>query len=352
MTKEDIVLPENLEQFVPESKLFVALLRLEQRIDASITRFRLQTMEMSTTTQQIYRILRVFLSHQLEGDQLKFLIQGCLVDPDTGNPDLNSSYRFSNFIRRASVTADSSFFQGECDQAEWVRGPEEKAVDGFSIQLPIKASMPDTQLRVQLLLDDFPKRYTVPDRLAAILGLQQETSDRLITALWAYVRRNNLQDAEDPTSVIFDEPLADVFGCSQTSIENIRSSLLSLLAPADPVTFIYQLSLSGDPSQFRHVYEIALQIPDPSKSTQMGRLFCPDDERSADLDELTKRSAYLLNELSKHQRRYQIMMATAESPVDVARMLLANARRDMRIICPDKAPSKITDDCIKQYLSI
>lgn len=77
--------------------------------------------------------------------------------------------------------------------AEWTRSSDNKAVDGFELHLPLPSRNLDSFCRIQLMLENVPARYTVPERLATVLGLQQETFDRMMMALWAYIKRNSLQ---------------------------------------------------------------------------------------------------------------------------------------------------------------
>lgn len=280
----------------------------------------------------------------------------------TGNPDSHRDRnRFSHYVRNAAVQLQApAYSESECI-LEWNRNDEDVDLDG--IELTARAANEDTHCRVLLNLEQYPPRWVAPDRLAAALGLQMlPTKENVLESLWAYIRRYQLLHAQDPTQVICDEVLRDVFGLGQISIDTLPGALDKVLRPADPLTFLYHLRYAAyqfaactalhltlgyvrldDADKCRQVYDISMQIPD-SHPSHIAALPETPERDAAEISQLHERCRSLLQEIGDRLQGYQFMAAFSESPVDVMRVAIANQARDLSILAGHgRHPSPFVD---------
>ena len=58
----------------------------------------------------------------------------------------------------------------------------------------------------------FMKKLTVSAALAAVIGAGMFARTEVVSALWKYIKKNNLQDPKNRRNIIADEKLKPVFG--------------------------------------------------------------------------------------------------------------------------------------------
>lgn len=58
----------------------------------------------------------------------------------------------------------------------------------------------------------FMKPMNISDELAAVVGKGPMPRSEVVKALWAYIKKNNLQDPKAKRNIIADENLKKVFG--------------------------------------------------------------------------------------------------------------------------------------------
>ena len=62
------------------------------------------------------------------------------------------------------------------------------------------------------------KPLTVSSELAAVVGAGPMARSEVVKALWAYIKKNNLQDAANKRNINADENLKKVFGKDQVNM--------------------------------------------------------------------------------------------------------------------------------------
>jgi len=62
----------------------------------------------------------------------------------------------------------------------------------------------------------FMKPMTVTDELAAVVGKGPMPRSEVVKKLWVYIKKNNLQDAQNKRNINADEPLKKVFDGKKT----------------------------------------------------------------------------------------------------------------------------------------
>ena len=58
----------------------------------------------------------------------------------------------------------------------------------------------------------FMKKLTISDALAAVIGAGQYARTEVVSALWKYIKKHNLQDPKNRRNILADDKLKAVFG--------------------------------------------------------------------------------------------------------------------------------------------
>lgn len=70
------------------------------------------------------------------------------------------------------------------------------------------------------------------DELGAIIGTKAMTRADVVSAVWDYIKKNDLQDPKDRRNIKADEKLAKVFGKKEASMFEMNKHLSAHLKPA------------------------------------------------------------------------------------------------------------------------
>lgn len=58
----------------------------------------------------------------------------------------------------------------------------------------------------------FMKKLTISDALAAVIGAGDRARTEVVSALWKYIKKHNLQDPKNRRNILADDKLKPVFG--------------------------------------------------------------------------------------------------------------------------------------------
>ena len=58
----------------------------------------------------------------------------------------------------------------------------------------------------------FMKKLTVSDALAAVIGAGERARTEVVSALWKYIKKHDLQDPKNRRNILADDKLKAVFG--------------------------------------------------------------------------------------------------------------------------------------------
>ncbi|TKR67303.1 hypothetical protein L596_023479 [Steinernema carpocapsae] len=249
----DKVISANLRELVPESDAYMDLLSYEQKLDATITRKKLEIQEAIKRPQKVKRKLRIYISHtfiaghapEREGDEgvvpmWELRVEGRLIDdqqqggqgngpgtPATNPPAPNPASsrnvpkrKFSSFFKSLVIELDKDIYGPDNHLVEWHRTPQTNETDGFQVKRP---GDKDVKCTILLLLDYQPMKFKLHPRLAKLLGIASETRPKIIEALWQYIKTHKLQDPVDRDNIINDAFLEQIFGTKRMRFMEIPS---------------------------------------------------------------------------------------------------------------------------------
>ena len=270
-------LPDGLENCVVDSEAvqrYKDLRSVERRVDATMTRKRLEVTDSVSRPSKTYKTLRIWISNTVE-DQIwqgnglnvdafdftpnmeasfRVKIEGRLLDDDgEDNSESNSTApkesnkddgekmeederqdqaadksasskpakpRFSHFFRSMNVDFDSSRFRNGTEQnVEWKK-PETATRNQSGAALPAAADFDEltfkrngdenTNITINLHRQENPERYKLSEDLAEVIDMTEATQQEAVMGLWEYIRMSGLQEDEEKRNFRCDELLKKV----------------------------------------------------------------------------------------------------------------------------------------------
>ncbi|VDK49011.1 unnamed protein product [Anisakis simplex] len=280
----DKLIPSQVRELVPESQAYMDLLAFEQKLDATITRKRLDIQEALKRPLKVKRRLRIYISHtfiagkepEREGEEgtvpmWELRVEGRLLDetPSGGggtNANVVSTVpnrsqppkrKFSSFFKSLVIELDKDIYGPDNHLVEWHRTPQTNETDGFQVKRPGDRNVKCTIL---LLLDYQPMKFKLHPRLAKLLGMATETRPKIIEALWQYIKTHKLQDAVDRDNINCDSYLEQVFGCKRMRFMEIPQRLQSLLHQPDPLVLTHTIQYNEGSEKNTACYDIGIYI--------------------------------------------------------------------------------------------
>ena len=58
----------------------------------------------------------------------------------------------------------------------------------------------------------FMKKLGISDALAAVIGAEERARTEVVSAIWKYIKKHNLQDPKNRRNILADDKLKKVFG--------------------------------------------------------------------------------------------------------------------------------------------
>uniref|UniRef100_A0A182PL36 DM2 domain-containing protein n=1 Tax=Anopheles epiroticus TaxID=199890 RepID=A0A182PL36_9DIPT len=258
----DKILPQKVRELVPESQAYMDLLAFERKLDATITRKRLDIQETLKRPMKQKRKLRIFISNTFypapaEGEPIAGLVHQQAVEPSWelrvegrlledgagGKPDGPKVKRkFSSFFKSLVIELDKELYGPDNYLVEWHRTHATQETDGFQVK---RTGSRNVRCTILLLLDYQPLQFKLDPRLARLLGVHTQTRPVIISALWQYIKTHRLQDAHEREYIVCDKYLEQIFGCQRMKFAEIPQRLNPLLHPPDPIVINHVITVEG-----------------------------------------------------------------------------------------------------------
>uniref|UniRef100_A0A915B9A5 DM2 domain-containing protein n=3 Tax=Ascarididae TaxID=6250 RepID=A0A915B9A5_PARUN len=345
----DKLIPPQVRELVPESQAYMDLLAFEQKLDATITRKRLDIQEALKRPLKVKRRLRIYISHtfiagkepEREGEEgtvpmWELRVEGRLLDePPTGgvaNPTGALSNRsqppkrkFSSFFKSLVIELDKDIYGPDNHLVEWHRTPQTNETDGFQVKRPGDRNVKCTIL---LLLDYQPMKFKLHPRLAKLLGMATETRPKIIEALWQYIKTHKLQDAVDRDNINCDSYLEQVFGCKRMRFMEIPQRLQSLLHQPDPLVLTHTIQYNDGSEKNTACYDIDVEMEDPLK-TQMSS-FLHSHANMPDISALDQKIFDIVEQINEWKLRRDFYVRFADNPQHFINKWLISQSNDLK----------------------
>ncbi|XP_052812200.1 SWI/SNF-related matrix-associated actin-dependent regulator of chromatin subfamily D member 1-like isoform X2 [Mya arenaria] len=274
----DKILPQRVRDLVPESQAYMDLLAFERKLDATITRKRLDIQEALKRPMKQKRKLRIFISNTFypskpaenEGEEesvpsWELRVEGRLLE-DAASAKLSDTgkmkRKFSSFFKSLVIELDKELYGPDNHLVEWHRTTNTQETDGFQVKRPGDQNVRCTVL---LMLDYQPSQFKLDPRLARLLGVHTQTRPVIINALWQYVKTHKLQDPHEREFINCDRYLEQIFECKRMKFAEIPGKLHTLLMPPDPIVINHVITVEGPDARKTACYDIDVEVDDTLK---------------------------------------------------------------------------------------
>lgn len=345
-------------EFAEDSQMYRDLLDMERRLDWTMTRKRVEVQDALGRVISTTRTLRIFMSHTISGqpwqtgvaeagssEEVKvnpetgegipawsFRIEGRLLElPNQRAKDRTPPRKFSTFIKQMVVELDrDTTLYPEGNIVEWVRGPNQPQLDGFTIRR--KGDGP-TKIRVVLHLEQQPEHYKVHPELGKILGLKEESRTGVVQALWNYIKLQGLQDKVDRRIVRPDGHLRPIFGVDQLAFQHIPEVVNRFLMPPDPIILHYTLNPTVPPPEKPSAWDVEVRVDDTGLKGRMNHVVVQmASETARDLTKLDDEIALHAQSLNNAHLKRTFLRAFADDPANFIQTWLASQSRDLEAV--------------------
>ncbi|KAM3723312.1 SWI/SNF chromatin-remodeling accessory subunit [Dirofilaria immitis] len=345
----DKLLPVQVRELVPESQAYMDLLAFEQKLDATITRKKLDIQEALKRPIKVKRRLRIYISHtfipgkepEREGEEgtvpmWELRVEGRLLDePSTGTSTVGGGAaqnrsqplkrKFSSFFKSLVIELDKEIYGPDNHLVEWHRTPQTNETDGFQVKRPGDR---DVKCTILLLLDYQPMKFKLHPRLGKVLGMATETRPKIIEALWQYIKTHKLQDQAERDNINCDAYLEQIFGVKRMRFMEIPQRLQSLLHQPDPLILHHTIQYSEGNEKNTACYDIDVEMEDPLK-TQMTS-FLHSHANMPDISALDQKIFDIVEQINEWKLRRDFYVRFADNPQEFIHKWLISQSNDLK----------------------
>ncbi|KAI1654203.1 hypothetical protein F4813DRAFT_371783 [Daldinia decipiens] len=356
----------------------------ERRLDATMTRKRLDIVDSVNRSVKRWKTLRIWITNTAE-DQVwqgnglvdtfdfssnleptyRIKIEGRLLDDDddldkdddsednTGESDdadrmeedtkpkaKSPKYRFSHFFKALSVDFPSNR-KGIDQVVEWKK-PERA---GPSSSLPAAADFDELTFKrsgdenlnitINLYRHEEPERYAVSQELEDIVDMSEATRQEIVMGIWEYIKLMGLQEDEEKRNFRCDDLLRKAFGIETGSIPRLHEYITPHLKPLPPVKLPYTIRLDEDFHKDPQptVYDVRVAVDDPLREKMSSFLsnagYANMLKEAASLDD---QLAIIIHAIHVSKAKHAFLTSLSEDPAIFVRDWLSSQKRDLDVI--------------------
>ncbi|KZS95948.1 SWI/SNF complex 60 kDa subunit [Sistotremastrum niveocremeum HHB9708] len=352
----DRTLPASLGAEFEDAALYNQLLEIERKMDWTVTRKKVEMQEMLHKPITVTRKLRIFLSHSCSGQSWQasddtplppnsldfetgqgipswsFKVEGRLLpSTEPSRPIEQSPRKFSSFIKSLTVEMDRDpSLYGDANVVEWRRNPGLPDQDGFEIKRRGDMSI---AARVVLHLEHTPERYKLAPQLSSILQLKEAPRVTVISALWNYIKINQLQDKVDRRVVKADAKLQAIFGLEAFQFGQLPEMVNSCLLPPDPVLLPYTIQVDPECPAAIQAYDIEIETEDTFLKGKFNTISTSMVSDSAKrITALDDQIAQAAQSIRNAKLKKEFMNALSANPQTFIQDWLASQSRDLDLV--------------------
>lgn len=333
----DKTLPDGVEEtLVGEGDVAVAYKKLrdfERRLDATMSRKRLDIVDSVSRNAKRYKTLRVWITNTVEDqywqnnnfnvDSFDFpsnlestyrvKIEGRLLDDedettkddedgdkmDTTDDNIKAvtkpgakpvpakpgqRYRFSHFFKALTVDFDQPTASGripvDTTSIEWKK-PERTPAGS---NLPASADFDELSFKrhgdenvnitINLHRHEDPERYELSPELSDVIDMSEATRQEAVAGLFEYIKLMKLQEDDEKRNFRCDELLQNLIGRESGHIPQLNEYVTPHLKPLPPIKLPYTIRVdqefhSAADAPKPTVYDIRVSVDDPLRSKHL-----------------------------------------------------------------------------------
>ncbi|KAL9241737.1 hypothetical protein vseg_015811 [Gypsophila vaccaria] len=341
---------------LPESALYTQLLEFEARVDAALTRKRVDIQEALKNPACVQKTLRVYVLNTF-ANQSQFGPKKANVDPPTwtlkvfgriledgidpeqaGMVKPNPIYpKFSNFFKRVTITLDKRLYP-ENNVILWENSRSAVPVEGFEVK---RKGDKEFVVNIQFDMKYAPEKFKLSPALTELLGIEAENRPRIIAAIWHYVKARKLQNPNDPAFFYCDSQLKKVFGEEKMKFTMVSQKVSHHLSPPPPIEVQHNIKLSGSNPSGNACYDILVDIPLPIQR-ELSMLLAS-TEKAKEIEVCDEGIRTAIRKIHEHRKRRAFFLGFSQSPADFINALIDSQSRDLKHVSREPSRSAETE---------
>ncbi|SPQ20592.1 1f918753-3d5a-4f4c-b6ea-875b2b68815e [Thermothielavioides terrestris] len=393
----DKSLPDGVEETLVGSDVAAAyknLRDLERRLDATMTRKRLDIVDSLSRNTKRYKTLRIWISNTVE-DQF-WQSNGLNVDTFDFSSNLESSYRvkiegrllddddesetddeepkagdggadggkmetdtpskiktkaapakrarLSHFFKALTVDFDRSRSgsSGADPIVEWKKPDRTPAGAG---NLPAMADFDqftfkrngdeNMNITINLFRHEDPERFELSPELAEVIDMREATRQEVVMALWEYIKLMNLQEDEEKRNFRCDDLLRTIIPRETGYIPQLNEYITPHLRPLPPIKLPYTIRVDEEFHKAPQptIYDVRVAVDDPLRAKLLP--FIQNPQYAAmlkDVAVLDDQLATLVQAVAHSKAKHTFLTSMARDPVGFVKAWLSSQKRDLEVI--------------------
>ncbi|KAF2581428.1 hypothetical protein F2Q68_00000473 [Brassica cretica] len=335
-------LQERVAAILPESALYTQLLEFESRVDAALSRKKVDIQEALKNPPCVQKTLRIYVFNTFANQNnnpnadpptwtLKIVgrILEDGVDPDQpgfvekANPLLP---KFSSFFKKVQVSLDQRLYP-ESPLITWENSRSPAPQEGFEIK---RKGNQEFAATIRLEMNYLPEKFKLSTALMDVLGIEVETRPRIIAAIWHYVKARKLQSPNDPSFFNCDAALQKVFGEQKLKFTMVSQKLSHHLSPPPPIHLEHKIKLSGSSPAVSACYDVLVDVP-VTIQRDLNNLLAK-AEKNKEIEACDEAICAAIRKIHEHRRRRAFFLGFSQSPVEFVNALMESQSKDLKVV--------------------
>lgn len=345
---DDNKIPEKVAAILPESALYTQLLEFESRVDAALLRKKISIQESLTRPSSVQKTLRIYVFNTFsnqgqsgseantEPPSWSLKIIGRILEDGSdpaasGMPyKTNSLYpKFSSFFKKITIYLDQTLYPDN-HVILWENARSPAPQDGFEVKR--KGNKEFTAI-LRIEMNYSPEKFKLSPALVELLGIEVETRQRVMAALWFYVKARNLQVPGDPSFFMCDPPLKKVFGEEKMRFNLVSLKMSQHLTPPPPVHLEHRIKLFGNCPSGNSCFDVLVDVPlvlGKDMSALLANL-----EKREEIDACDEAISAAIKKIHEHRKRKAFFLGFSQSPAEFINSLITSQSRDLKLVAGD-----------------
>lgn len=339
-------IPDKVAAILPESALYTQLLEFEARVDAALTRKKMDIQESVKNPPRIRKTLRVYIFNTFENqgqgaDEKKDVqppswslkIIGRILE-DGKDPVLAGMMqkpypKFSSYFKKITIYLDQGLYPDN-HVILWESARSPVLHEGFEVK---RKGDKEFTARIRLEMNYVPEKFKLSPALSEVLGIEVETRSRILVAIWQYVKSRKLQNPSDPSFFMCDPPLQKLFGEEKMKFAMVSQKISQHLTPPQPIHLEHEIKLSGNCPSGTACYDIVVDVPFPLQKDLAA--FLAGTQRHKEIDACDELICDSIKKIHEHRRRRAFFLGFSQSPAEFINSLVASQGKDLKLVAGD-----------------
>ncbi|ORY02615.1 hypothetical protein K493DRAFT_277150 [Basidiobolus meristosporus CBS 931.73] len=345
-------LPSKIESTLPEAKLYAQLQAQERKLDALVTRKKLDLQDALMKPFYTKKTLRIFVSN-LAIDQPNMVdqaanssgvptwilkIEGRIVDI-TGKP-IPDQPKFSSLIQSMNIELERDpTLYSEGNKIEWSKPSSGQETDGFEIK---RRGDTDVRAKIELTLSNPAEQYKLSKALAHLLGFETGTQSAVIMGLWQYIKFNSLQDPQEKHFVNNDDNLRNIFYMPKMAFPQIPDLVKRHLFPLDPIIIEHTIRVDLPEFKPNQAYDIQVDVPDEYR-VKLESMLSNNDSHQKEIAALDEKIVQYVHALHNATIKRDFFFGFSSKPTQFFQSWIGSQTKDLETILGDSYSLDLDD---------